>query len=104
MTLNNFNPSAFEKRINIEQTEDTLYDIYAALAKASPALSKLANDFGSVEQKEAYECGVYRSCVMLGMLLGEEAVRRGKARHEAMDNRIAKIVSTIIEAEKNAKN
>jgi hypothetical protein len=47
---------------------------------------------------------VYRSCVMLGMLLGEEAVRRGKARHEAMDNRIAKIVSTIIEAEKNAKN
>jgi len=104
MTLNHSNPSGFDKRINIEQTEDTLYDIYAALAKASPALSKLVNAFGSVEQKEAYQCGVYRSCVMLGMLLGEDAIRRGKARDEAMDNRIAKIVSTIIESEQNARH
>jgi hypothetical protein len=65
-----------------ETTETILYDAMAALMKASPILADLVNRCGTIEEKRAYKDGVYAPCTKLQIVLGNEAMDRGRARHE----------------------
>lgn len=65
------------------ETEETLvYDAMTSLHKASTVLAKLVNLDGTQAARNAYKSGVYGSCVKLQCALGQEALDRGKARHE----------------------
>lgn len=65
------------------ETEETLvYDAMAAIQENSTIMAALANADGTPKAREAYKAGVYAPCVKLQAVLGSEAMKRGKARHE----------------------
>lgn len=65
-----------------EAEEILIYDAMAAIQRHSQALCDFINANGTSEIKEAYKSGVYAPCIKLQMLLTEEAMERGEARHE----------------------
>lgn len=65
------------------ETEETLvYDAMRAIQENSEIMAALANADGTPKARESYKSGVYAPCVKLQVLLGSEAMERGKARHE----------------------
>jgi hypothetical protein len=64
-----------------EQEETLLYDALAAMMD-SKVLCDLVNRCGTEEEKEAYRRCLYAPAVKLQVVLGQEAMNRGKARHE----------------------
>jgi hypothetical protein len=68
---------------NVTQLEETLvYDALAAIRQHSVVLCELVNRCGDDAQKEAYKGGVYGPAVKLEVLLGQDALDRGRKRHE----------------------
>lgn len=64
------------------ETEETLvYDAMRAIQENSEIMAALANADGTPKAREAYKSGVYAPCVKLQVVLGSEAMERGKARH-----------------------
>ena len=64
------------------ETEETLvYDAMIEIHEASTILAALVN-LGSAAARKAYKNGVYGPCVKLQLVLGQDALDRGKARHE----------------------
>jgi len=69
--------------VNVTNLEETLiYDAWAEIRRHSGVLCELVNRCGDDAQKEAYKGGVYGPAVKLEVLLGQDALDRGKARHE----------------------
>lgn len=68
-----------------EEWEAILYDTYAAMTKHAKPMCELVNDHGTLEQKAAYRDGIYAQSVRLGVFLGQDALDRGKARHEQIE-------------------
>ncbi len=72
------------------ETEEALvYDAMSAMQENSETLAALANADGTPKAREAYKSGVYAPCVKLQILLGSEAMNRGKARHDKISNEAA---------------
>lgn len=65
-----------------DATADLIYDAYALIQENSKLLSDLVNEHGGKEHKRAYKSGIYAPAISLQMILGSEAMDRGKARHE----------------------
>jgi hypothetical protein len=65
-----------------ELEETLVYDALAAITKHSAVLCELVNRCGDDVQKEAYKGGVYVPAVKLQVLLGHDALERGRKRHE----------------------
>lgn len=65
------------------ETEETLvYDAMRAIQENAETMAALATADGTAKVREAYKSGVYGPCVTLQVLLGNEALERGKARYE----------------------
>lgn len=65
-----------------EAEETLVYDAMRAIQENSEIMAALANADGTPKAREAYKSGVYGPCVKLQVILGTEAMERGKARHE----------------------
>jgi hypothetical protein len=65
-----------------ESEEALVYDAMAAIQENSHVIANLANVNGTPEAEKAYKSGVYAPCVKLQVLLGIEAIKRGRDRHE----------------------
>ena len=68
--------------------EDMLYDIMYSISEYSAPLCKLINGLDDKGEKEiysrAYRDGVYSVGIRLQLMLPDEAMERGKLRHEKM--------------------
>ena len=72
------------------ETEETLvYDAMRAIQENSEIMAALANADGTPKAREAYKSGVYAPCVKLQVVLGSEAMERGKARHDKLSEEAA---------------
>ena len=68
------------------QLEETLiYDALAEMRRNSVVLCELVNRYGGDAQKEAYVGGVYAPAMKLEVLLGQDALDRGRKRHEKIE-------------------
>lgn len=65
-----------------ELEETLVYDALASIQENSAALCELAKNDDSRASIKAYQNGVYAPAIKLQAALGEEAVQRGKTRHE----------------------
>lgn len=64
-----------------EIEEILVYDAMVAIQENSIIMAALAHADGTAKAREAYKSGVYGPGVKLQVLLGSEAMERGKARH-----------------------
>lgn len=63
------------------ETEEILvYNAMRAIQENAEVLAALANADGTPKAREAYKAGVYSPYVKLQMLLGSEAIERGKEK------------------------
>lgn len=70
--------------------EETLvYDAMRAIHENAPDILTLVRAFGTKHATDAFREGVYVPCVKLQCALGEEALARGKARHEKIKSECA---------------
>jgi hypothetical protein len=65
-----------------ELEETLIYDALAEIRSNSVVLCELVNRCGTAAEKDAYKSGVYGPAVKLEVLLGQDALDRGRARHE----------------------
>ena len=66
--------------------EILIYDALALMTENSEMLMNLVKLYGEGSAAEkAFVNGVYRPCVKLQMVLGDEALRRGRERHAKID-------------------
>jgi len=65
-----------------ELEETLVYDALAAITKHSGVLCELVKRAGADEQQEAYKAGVYAPAIKLQVILGPDALERGRLRHE----------------------
>jgi hypothetical protein len=65
-----------------ELEETLVYDALAAITKHSAILCELVKRAGADEQQEAYKAGVYVPAIKLQVVLGTDALERGRIRHE----------------------
>lgn len=77
-----------------ENDEILVYDAMAAIQKQAATLCELINRVGTDAEKKAYKEGVYVPCIKLQAALGEEAMNRGKARHERIDKEAKEFFAT----------
>jgi len=71
-----------------EKLEAIIYDTMKQMSDNSKLLCDLANEHGTDEQKQAYKEAVYVPVVRFSMILGKEAIERGKARHEEISRQV----------------
>ena len=72
-----------------EDEEILLYDAMISIQKNAGAIMALANADGTKEAHKAYKEGVYAPCIKLQTILGHEAIKRGKARHDKISKEAA---------------
>jgi hypothetical protein len=63
-----------------EEEEVLVYDAMRQIQLNSGPLADLVNEHGSPDQKEAFRHGVYSPAIKLQVVLGAEAMERGKKR------------------------
>ena len=71
-----------------ETEEMILYDAMTAIQRAAKLIVPALNEYGTEEQKEAYKSGVYAVAMKLGIVLGTDAIKRGKDRHLRIEEQV----------------
>lgn len=61
--------------------EDMIYDAMISIYQNSGVIAALATRAGTDTEKEAYKRGMYAPCIKLQMILGPEAIERGRVRY-----------------------
>ena len=72
-----------------ETEEILLYDAMVSIQKNAGKIMALANADGTSAARKAYKEGIYAPCIKIQMLLGHEAIERGKARHDKAATELA---------------
>jgi pyrimidine deaminase RibD-like protein len=78
-----------------ELEETLVYDALAAITKHSVVLCELVKRAGDEEQQEAYKAGVYAPAIKLQVILGQDALERGRKRHEKIAADCAKFFENV---------
>lgn len=68
--------------ISDENDEIIIYDAMVLIRKNAKALKVLVDRCGTSSEKKAYSEGVYVPCIKLQLVLGADALDRGKKRHD----------------------
>lgn len=68
-----------------DQEEIIVYDALRSIMDNSVTLAAVVRADGSSGAAQAFKNGVYAPAVRLQILLGNEALERGRIRHEQMD-------------------
>lgn len=71
-----------------ELEERMIYDTIISIQNHAGRLCDVVNKHGDDEDKAAYKDGVYAPVMRLSLLLGPEAMDRGKERHAQVRKRL----------------
>ena len=76
-----------------EDEEILLYDPMISIQKNAGAIIALAEADGTPQARKAYKEGVYAPCIKIQTILGQEAIKRGKARHDKIATEVASYIA-----------